>query len=173
MTCLKVNTTISSACRDSVPGVTEFYFANYSDVTTLSYNVDETQITGITMSGSTLWYKISVNRYSSSVSDEGVIDVPNGIGGHKPIVTLKLQNITNDVIKLYNSLIQSTVMTIVKLTSGDYYLLGADNGLDAETAKLSAGTANTDFKGLECTLSGFETSAMVNVDSTIIAGLLT
>lgn len=176
MACLKFNKTIAAACRNSTPGVVDFWIANKSDVTTIAYNAGETQIIGITgstASGATsgYFYKVSVNKESSGFVDTSEISIPDGRASFTPTITIKLPGMDSDNREIFKSLSQATVVVIFKTTSGEYFIAGVDNGLDLSAGTFSTGVARTDFKGLELTLTGFESEPVISIDSTLIAGL--
>lgn len=176
MACLVFNQTIAQACRNAVPGVVDFYIANFSDITTIGYNAGLTQvigITGTTATGATsgFFYPVSVNRQSSGFVDTSEISIPDGRASFTPTITIKIPSMDSTTREIYKSLSQATVVVIFKTTDSTYYLAGADNGLDMTAGTWSTGISNTDFKGLELTLTGFEAEPAIEVDSTIIAGI--
>ena len=176
MTCLKFNQTITAACRNAQPGVSTIYIANDSDVTAVTYNAGETEITGIsgtTASGATsgYFYKIEVNKESSGFVDTSEISVPDGRAAYTPSITLKISNMDSTTREIFKSLAQATVKVIFKTVDNLYYLVGVDHGLDMTAGTWSSGTARTDFKGLEITLSGYESEPAIQIDADLIAAL--
>lgn len=175
-TCLKFNKTITQACRNSSPGVVDFWIANFADVTSIAYNAGETQvvgITGTTASGATsgFFYKVSVNKESSGFVDTSEISIPDGRASFTPTVTIKIPGMDSDTREIFKSLSQATVMVIFKTVTGEYFIAGLDNGLDMSAGTFSTGVSRTDFKGLELTLSGLESEPVISIDSSLIANI--
>lgn len=175
-TCLKFNQTIANSCRNSQPGVVDFWIANASDVTGFTYNAAGTQIIGITgstASGATsgYFYKVSVNKESSGFVDTSEISIPDGRASFTPSVTIKIPSMDATTRTIYKSLSQATVKVIFKTVDGLYYLAGVDNGLDMTTGTWGTGTTKTDFKGLEITLTGYEDEPAVEIASSLIAAI--
>lgn len=176
MACLLFNQSISASCRNSVPGLVQFWIANSDDVTTIEYNAGETQIIGIsgdTASGATtgFFYPIVVNKQSSGFVDNSEISVPDGRASYTPTITIKIPSMDSATREIYKSLSQATVKVIFKTTAGEYFMAGVNNGLDMTSGTWSTGVANTDFKGLELTLTGFESEPAISVASAIIPGI--
>lgn len=175
-TCLKFNKTIAQACRNSTPGIVDFWIANFADVTTVAYDAGETQIigiTGTTASGATsgFFYKVSVNKESSGFVDNSEISIPDGRASFTPTVTIKIPGMDSDTREIFKSLAQATVVVIFKTTSGEYFIAGVENGLDMSAGTLSTGVSRTDFKGLEITLTGFESEPVISIASALIADI--
>jgi len=169
-TCLKINQEILSACRNSRPGVSEIYLANYSDVTGVTLNAGETLVTelGFTIaSGATsgCFWTFAQNRESAGLVDEAQINIPNGTSIYKPQLSFKVSNMDETTRTIFKELAQATVIAVFKDIDGTYYLIGRQNGLDMETGSFSSGVASGDFKGLECTLSGLEPEPIIAFDA--------
>lgn len=155
MTCLKYNQTIATACRNSQPGIKTLWLANYDDIT--AYELDANDIvTGITMSGSTMWYKVSLNKQVASIMDTGTVNVANGVSICKPSITFKVNGFGTSVRKMYEQLLQATVCAIVQTIDGSKYILGLSNGLDAIEISYGSEAAADGFKGLTIKLEGLE-----------------
>jgi len=93
--------------------------------------------------------------------DEAQINIPNGTSIFKPQLTFKVSNMDSTTRTIFKELAQATVIAVFKDISGDYYLIGRQNGLDMETGTFNSGVASGDFKGLECTLSGLEPEPII------------
>jgi len=58
-------------------------------------------------------------------------------------------------------LARNRILVIVKDNNSRYWVLGADNGLEATAGTAGTGTAFGDRSGYEMTLSGMETNPML------------
>ena len=178
MACLKINTEVLTACRNSRPGISEIYLANFADVTGITLNAGQTEVTvigGTTASGATsgFFYTFAVNRESSGLVDEAQINIPNGTAIYVPQLTFKISNMDTTTRTIFKQLSQATVMAIFKDIDGTYYLVGRTNGLDMSTGTFSTGVASADFKGLECTIQGLESEPIIQIATAFsVAGIL-
>ena len=169
-TCLRIDQEILTACRNSRPGISEVYIANFADVTGVTLNAGETLVTdlGFTIaSGETsgCFYTFAQNRESAGLVDEAQINIPNGTSIYKPQLTFKISNMDETTRTIFKELAQATVIAVFRDIDGTYYLLGRQNGLDMETGSFTSGIASGDFKGLEATLSGLEPEPCIAFDA--------
>lgn len=173
MACLLLDQNITAACRDAQPGVSIIYIANYTDVTTVTENASGNLISGITgatASGATsgTFYTMAVNKESSGFVDNTDISVPDGRAIYIPTITLKISNMDTTTRTIYKELSQATVTVVFKTVDGLYYMAGKNNGLDMSAGTFSSGVARGDFKGLELTLEGLESTPVIQIDPTFI-----
>ena len=169
MACLLFNQNVTAACRNSQPGVSTIYIANYADVTTVTENAEGTLVTsisGVTASGASsgTFYTLSVNKESSGFVDNTDISIPDGRAVYIPTITMKVSNMDTTTRTIYKELSQATVMVVFKTLDGLYYIAGKTNGLGMSTGTFSSGIARGDFKGLELTLEGLESAPVIQLD---------
>lgn len=170
MACNRYSTTIATACRDSQPGITKLYIANYDDI--LTYTLDSTGVvlSGLTCSGSTgtnkAFYEVSLNKEVASVLDTPSINLPNGVAVSKPKVTGFVQGMTTDVYAMYKSLIQADVVVVAKTIDAKYYIVGVVNGLSLGTGSYGTEAASDGKKGFSFELDGIEPYPFLELDST-------
>lgn len=180
MSCLTIDKQFLTKCRDSQPGVTEIYLANYNDVYQTGYTLNATSdgVSSMTFAIATgftsgCFFKFVMNREVAGLTDECIINIQNGSAIYKPKLEFKISSLSADVRTLFKELAQATVVAIVKTVSGQYFLAGRYNGLDAvSTTSLQTGVASSDFAGLTVTLEGLEKEPIIEVSSTIISSLL-
>lgn len=170
MACKNFNQNIVKACRDSQPGVSTIYIANYSDLVSVTENSEGTLITaisGTTASGATsgFFYTIAVNKESSGFIDNTDISIPDGRSLFIPTLTFRVSNMSSTTRTIFKQLAQATVVVIFKTIDGKYYIAGKDNGLDMSSGTFATGTARGDFKGLEVTLEGLESEPIYQIDT--------
>lgn len=158
MTCLRYSTSITAACRDAQPGVSKIYIANYSDVVSYAVDADGTSITGITMSGSTKFYGLALNKQVASLVDTPTINLQNGVAVSKPKVAFKIQGLSTDAIKIYKTLLQADVVVVLTTINGDMFAVGLANGLSMSTGTLGTEAAVDGFIGASFELDGIESS---------------
>ena len=173
MACTRYSTSITTACRNAQPGIAKIYLANYVDL--LSYTVDTagTSITGFTMSGSTYFYPVALNKQVGSLVDTPTINVANGVAVSKPKVAFKVQGLSTDTIAMYKSLLQADVVAVVKTINGDYFGVGFANGLSMSTGTLGSEAAVDGFIGFTAELDGIESSPFYKLTADAITDLTT
>jgi hypothetical protein len=175
MSCLRYSQPVTTACRNAQPGVTKMFIANYADVTSYAVDTAGTSITGITMSGSTKFYPIALNKQVASLIDTPTINLVNGVSLSKPKVSFKVQGLTATSIQMYKELLQADVIVVIKTIDGTLYGVGFANGLSMSAGTLGTEAANDGFLGLSAELDGVESSpffiigAAVNFESALVA----
>jgi len=158
MACLKYSTAITSACRDAQPGVSKIFIANYSDVVSYVVDANGTSITGVTMSGSTKFYPVALNKQVASLIDTPTINLQNGVAVSKPKVSFKVQGLSTDAIAMYKSLLQADVIVAVQTINGDIFGVGFANGLSMSVGTLGTEAAVDGMIGASFELDGIESS---------------
>lgn len=173
MACLRFNQTVASACRNSTPGVSTVYIANFDSILTTTLDATGVILSGMTTSGETTgskcFYTIAQNKNVAMFLDTATINIQNGTAISKPKLTIKLQGLDTSVIKIYKELLQATVVAVVKAVDGKFYALGFGNGLDAITATLGTEAASDGFAGATFELEGIEISPFYVLDSALAA----
>jgi hypothetical protein len=171
MSCLRFNQEVTSACRNSQPGVATVYLANYDAIVSFTTNAAGTVLSGLTASGETgssskAFYQLAQNKNSAILLDTASINIANGTAVSKPKLTIKLQGLTEDIITVYKELLQASVVAVVKTIDAKYYAIGFNNGLDAITATLGTEAASDGFKGATFELEGTESTPFYLIDDT-------
>lgn len=170
MACQRFGTTIASACRDSQPGITTLYIANYSDVLTYTLSTAGTSVSGMTCTGVTTgskcFYEIALNKQVGAVIDTPTINLINGVSVSKPKVSGFVQGMTTDVVAMYKSLLQADVVVVAKTIDAKYYIVGLVNGLSMSTGTYGTEATVDGKKGFTFELDGIEPFPMLELDST-------
>ena len=171
MACNRYSTTIASACRDAQPGVSKIYIANFNDILSYAVNVDGVTIpnTGITMSGTTKFFEVALNKQVASLVDTPTINLQNGVAVSKPKVAFKIQGLSADAITIYKALLQADVAVVVKTINGDLFAVGLANGLSMSTGTLGTEAAVDGFIGASFELDGIESSPFYKISMTATA----
>lgn len=172
--CLTIGNCIAKNCRNAVPGISKIYLANFGDIDTITINGTTDEVSAITMhTGATqCFYSVEVPRENLSITDDLVINVPNGTAIFKPKVEFSIPKIDEDTLNIFNALSQATVMVIATGLDSVNYLLGATNGLDLETGSLASGKASGDFQGFMGALTGLEPHSLRVINSAVTISTL-
>lgn len=168
MACNRYSTTIASACRDSQPGITKLYIANYDDILTYTLDTAGVILSGLTCSGATTgqkcFYEVALNKSVASVLDTPAINLPNGVSVSKPKVSGFVQGMTSEVYAMYKALLQADVVVVAKTIGGEYYIVGVVNGLSMSTGSYGTEAANDGKKGFTFELDGVEPYPFLQLD---------
>ena len=95
MSCLRFSQSAPTQCRNSQPGITTIYIANFSDKVSYTTNTSGDMISGMTWSGATgtnkAFYSIAQNKQVASCIDTPGLNIANGTFIMKPQVIGKVQ----------------------------------------------------------------------------------
>lgn len=158
-------------CKDSLGGITEVLFIASKDVTATT-EVSGV-ITAITKASGKRFYKYELVKETSNFVENVNASVENGSIFYQQELTVilnKLQANTRNEILL---LAQNLLVAIAKDNNGKYWYLGKTRGLDITAGSGGSGTAMGDRSGYTLTFTGKEPELSPEVQSSIIAALLT
>jgi len=167
MACKKYSQSVTSACRDAQPGVSKIFIANYNDLVSYQLDVAGTSITGITMTGSTNFYGVALNKQVASLIDTPTINLQNGVAVSKPKVSFKIQGLSATAIQIYSELLQADVVVVVKTINGDLFGVGFANGLAMSAGTLGTESAVDGFVGASFELDGIESSPFYKIGTNL------
>lgn len=167
MACLKYTQSVTSACRDGQPGVAKIFIGNYADIINFSLDIAGTSITGITMSGTTKFFAVALNKQVGSLVDTPTINLPNGVAVSKPKVSFKIQGLNTTTIQIYKELMLADVAVVVKTINGDLFGVGFKNGLSMITGTLGTEAAVDGFIGASFELEGIESSPFYKIATSL------
>ena len=171
MSCLLTNH-IERGCRDGIGGIDTVYLANKELVSGVTSS--DMLISGITTvdglgASAAAFYKFEVNRNTSSWTDTPTPVASNGGTIYVPSVTMVFTKNEADKANTIKLMGQSTLVAIIKETSGKYFLLGEEFGLDQLTGSYNSGVNRTDLNGWTLTLSSAgENGPSKEVDSSVM-----
>ena len=157
-------------CRESLGGIKAVWLiahANVSSVTEASGIVS-----AITKAAGKVFYKYELVKNTGSLTETVTASVENGTvfyAQELSIVLNKLQANTRNEILL---LAKNTLMAVVQDANDKYWLLGRYSGLDVTGGTSATGTAQGDRNGYSLTFTGGEKELSPEVNSGIIAGLV-
>lgn len=151
-------------------GVDAILLAEYANISSITFTSNVA--TAITMASSKKFFQYKLKPEVGDFKYNASSDEKNGAYGYKieaNLQTIGLDTTTQEELDL---LLKNTLVAIVKMKSGDYWLLGHEYGLGVATDNFESGVAMSDFQGNKIQLTGSATVRMKKVDPTIIAGLL-
>lgn len=166
--CSRYSTTIANACRDAQPGVASLYIGNFTDLLSFTVNADGVTIpsTGLTMSGTTKFYEVALNKQVGQLIDQPTINTQNGVAVSKPKMSFKVQGLTSDAIAMYKSLLQADVIVVIRTINGDLFGVGFNNGLSMSVGTIGTESNIDGFIGASFELDGIESAPFYKIDMT-------
>lgn len=160
-------------CKDTVGGIKKIYITELANIT----NVAETAsglVSAITRSGSSKYFTYALEaRGGNDFAQNIQADAAAGTVAYEQTITanfVKLQWETQIKLEL---LIKNRLSVIVETKDGSYFLFGKVDGMEVTGGSANSGKAMNEFQGYALTFSGQEKALANEVDSTIIAALLT
>jgi len=154
MACLLANGR-AEACKDSVGGLKNIYFANYGiNLANVTYdNTDTDLITAV--SGITSLYKFEL-KGTNSIEQTITSSRENGTTMVEQTLSIQLKKQDVATTKNVKLLAYGRPHVVVEDNNGNYFLAGLERGLDVTTGTISGGTALGDFNGYSLTFVGME-----------------
>lgn len=159
--------------RDNSPGGSIVYLAEWSNIDSISLDASGTYVTGITMSGSTYFYKYEMPRENINFTNQTEISIPNGVFIFKPLLNFSLPGLSGSTLNMFDVLVRKSVVAIVKTNEQKYFIIGKDNGLDlTSNGNFVLGQAGTDLVGAVIELEGLENSRIFQLEPSGAAALM-
>jgi hypothetical protein len=154
-------------CKESLGGVKSVRFVEF-DNASMTYAAG---VATITMDAGKKFWLYSQVRETSSLTETITANVQNGTIFYQQevvIVLNKLAAATRNEILL---LAKNRLLAIVEDMNGNYWLLGAKNGLDITSGNSATGTASGDRNGYTLTFQAMEADPMWSVAAGTIPGI--
>jgi len=156
-------------CRNSTGGVEEILIANFGDITidTVAAGV----ITALTQAAATSFYRYSLEKENGSLVETHTGSLENGTNVYDSVLDFNTKNLTASESEELTLLDQARLFVIVKDMNGIYWTVGAYHAADKLSGTSVTGAAFGDLNGFTYSISSKESVRMLEVDSTVIAGL--
>ena len=155
-------------CKESVGGIKSVRFVEFDNVASIAYAAG---VATLTMVASKKFWKYAQVRETSSSTETITANVQNGTIFYKQELTVilnKLAAATRNEILL---LAKNRLMAIVEDMNGNFWLLGAKNGLDITGGNSATGTASGDRNGYTLTFQAMEADPMWSVSAGAISAI--
>jgi hypothetical protein len=157
-------------CRESLGGIKAVWLIAYANVS--SVTEASGVVSAITKAAGKVFYKYELVKNTGALTETVTASVENGTvfyAQELSIVLNKLQANTRNEILL---LAKNTLMAVVQDANDKYWLVGRYTGLDVTGGTAATGTAQGDRSGYTLTFTGGEKELAPEVNSGIIAGLV-
>ena len=159
-------------CNKTSGGVKKIYLVEFDDVTAYAKSAAGL-VTSITLATSVVFKEYEIQREDSDWGQTFTGSRENRTVAWEQLLRLKIHKNSTSIVAEVTALAKLTGMAIVQNESGNYYLLGADSGLEmTNTTAYASGVLREDMNGYTIEMGGKEKLPAPMIDSTIIAGLL-
>jgi hypothetical protein len=156
-------------CRNSTGGISEILIGNFGDITidTVAAGV----ITALTQAAATSFYIYSLEKENGSLIETHTGSLENGTNFYDSVLDFNTKNLTASENEELTLLDQAQLFVIVKDMNDKYWTVGAYYAADKLTGTAVTGAAFGDHNGYTYSITSKEAKRMLEVDSTVIAGL--
>lgn len=153
MSCL-LSAGVTRSCGFQFGGLKKVYFANFEEVASLAYSLDDT-ISGITMTTGGTWYTFEYEPNTAQKLEELQVGAVSRFVNQT--LNMQLANVTQAKKSVIEELANATIAAIVQDQSDNYYFFAEPTksaGLRAVTLSIDSGTAQTDDATITISLTG-------------------
>lgn len=157
-------------CRDGYGGVKRVLFMELENVT--AYTLTSGVISAITKAVGKTFKEYKLIFETGDAKTSGTHDRAQGTSEYKQTVSFPINKMTTSVKNEIELLAKNRLLIIAEDQNGTYWLYGKENGLMATTTESMSGVALLDRNGYMLTFEGKEKAFEIEVQSSVIAGLL-
>jgi hypothetical protein len=154
-------------CKDSVGGINAVYFVNYGDITSVTYDLTETDVVE-SVGGTPSAYKFDV-RGSSTYTENIQSSRENGTTMFEQVLELSLKKLSKEDHKTIKLLSFGRPQVIIEDNNGNAFIAGIQHGADVTGGTIVTGGAMGDMSGYTLSFTGME-KAPANFIDVALAG---
>lgn len=164
---------IPKECSNNIGGIKKIYLTEKCNVTAVTVSSPADIITGLTMTGSTVFYEFAFNKNSSTFTEVTENSAENGTELTTQTITLKMprrEKSKRDTIALLG--MQKDLVAIVTDSNDISWYFGEVNGLNMTTSNSETGLSKKDFNGYTITLVGEEPEQANEINAAAVAAAI-
>lgn len=140
-------------CKDGIGGIKNVYFANYGAIS-VSEEADDS-ILGTAFTGDQ-FYKYDINNGASSLTQNIQSNRENGTTAFEQVLELTLPRLSKEDNLQVKLLAFGRPHIVVEDYSGNFWLVGKENGADVTGGSIVTGAAMGDLAGYTLTFTAVE-----------------
>ena len=156
-------------CRNNTGGISEVLIANFENITIST--VASGVITAMTQAAATSFFKYNLEKENASLVETQTGSLENGTNFYDSVLDFTTKNLTAAESEELTLLDQARLFVIIKTNNGKYWTVGAFFAADKLTGTSVTGMAFGDMSGYSYSITAKEAKRMLEVDSTVVAGL--
>jgi len=158
-------------CRDAVGGIKSVRFATLASWQGLAATVASGEVVSFG-SASTVFYKYEALKESSNFSDNITGTMSAGTLFFTPTLELVIpklrSSLRNEILLLGKNILVAIVESNI---NGEFYVLGASNGIELISGAGGSGTAFADLNGYTIQFEGRESEPYLHIGATEVAAV--
>ncbi len=170
MSCTQTLAGLAKDCNSNRGGIVEVYIANFDDVTAIT--LTSGVVTGITMDTGKKFKTYYFAKNTGSLTSTYTIDPASGVKFVTSQLLLQFNRMQTTARVELTALALADLRVICKDANGIYWLLGYDEPVNASAGDGQTGTARSDANRYTITLEDNSEEMPMEVDSTIISGII-
>lgn len=170
MSCTQTLAGLAKDCNANRGGIVEVYIANFDDVTAIT--LTSGVVTGITMDTGKKFKTYSFAKNTGSLTSTYTIDPASGVKFVTSQLLLQFNRMNTTARVELTALALADLRVICKDANGIYWLLGKDEPVNASAGDGQTGTARSDANRYTLTLEDNSEEMPLEVDDSIITGIV-
>lgn len=173
MSCLLTTSYNFAGCKGGAGGIANVYISEFANKPVgASFSKTSNVITTFTMPGSTKFRKYLLDKEMGYFTAPGTYTEASGTIHYEPEVGFSIKSLTTPMIQEIHLVAQNTLLIIVEEWNGTCWLFGYTKGMDLVTWGTESGTAINDFKGQKLVFKGKDIEPILELDKTLLSGII-
>lgn len=156
-------------CSDSLGGIVEVLISERDNITATT--VANGDISAITQSGTTNFYRYELKKESGSLTSTATVDQAGGTSFYDNVVAFTINKMSAAKSNEIKMLMLARLFVIVKDNNGVYWALGNDNFCEGSSLVGQTGQAYGDPNQYQIELTDKSQFPCYGVQSSVVAGL--
>jgi hypothetical protein len=156
-------------CKDQTGGIKSIYLVEFNSSDTVTKSSGE--ISAHTLTGGRAYFKYELEKETATSTWRTIPSTENGTTYYEADLTVRLHKLSTAKRNEIKLLSQARLRCIVLDTDGNYWLYGADYGIQLQQSEIQFGQAFADFKGAVLNFLHKETDLPAKVQSSVVASL--
>lgn len=168
MSCI-LTTGFTLDCKTASAGIKSIYLVEWDALATLTKSSGE--VSAHTLDGGKSYFKYELEKETATMNWRTIPSTENGTVFYEADVVARLHKVTTAQRNEIKLLAQNRLLLIASDSEGNYWLLGADYGVQLQQSESNFGQAFGDFKGHVLNFLHKETDLPMKVQSAVVASL--
>jgi hypothetical protein len=156
-------------CKTQSAGIKSIYLVEFGAKATLTKSSGE--VSAHTLTSPKVYFKYELEKETTAMTWRTIPSTENGTVFYEAEVNARLHKVTTAQRNEIKLLAQNRMLLIVLDAEGNYWLLGADYGVQLQQSESNFGQAFGDFKGHVLNFLHKETDLPLKVQSAVVTSL--
>ena len=156
-------------CKVESAGIKAIYLVEWDAKATLTKSSGE--VSAHTLGGGKSYFKYEMEKETGSMTWRTIPSTENGTVVYEADVVCRLHGVTTAKRNELKLLAKNRLLCIARDNEDNYWLLGADYGVQLAQSETNFGQAFGDFKGFVINLLHRETDLPLKVQSSVVSSL--